>query len=92
MCPTRRAKPKAWVRIGQVGGLKIDEEELEMAWAWVHDWDLLIGTKGKDLTLEHTVHRFWALSQCQFGKVIEETKWWVFFYCLLPCKAMLSVV
>ena len=31
------------------------EEELAMAWAWLHDWDLLDDPNGKELSLD------WAL-------------------------------
>ena len=52
---------------------KLAEEELEMARAWLHDRDLLMDYNGKELPLEWALHRYWALSKCQFGDTVDES-------------------
>ena len=59
------------------------EEELEMAWAWLHDWGLLDDHNGRDLHLERALHRFRVLSKCQFGDTVDETAWHAFLCHLL---------
>ena len=43
-----------------------------MAWAWLHDQDLLKDHNGKELPLEWALCRFQALSKCQFGDTVNE--------------------
>ena len=40
------------------------EEKLEMAWAWLHDRDLMMDHNGKELPPEWALCRYWALSKC----------------------------
>ena len=40
------------------------EEKLEMAWAWLHDQDLMMDHNGKELPPEWALCRYQALSKC----------------------------
>ena len=68
------------------------ENKLETAQAWLHNWDLLIVTGNKELTLEWAVKGFWALSKHQFGKTMGKAELRPFLHRLVPCEAMLLVV
>ena len=48
------------------------KEELETAWAWLYDQDLLMDHNGKELLLERVLCRYRALSKCQFGDTVGE--------------------
>ena len=48
------------------------EEELETVWAWLHDRDLMMDDKGKELPPERALRRYRALSKCQFGDTVGE--------------------
>ena len=68
------------------------EEELEIAWAWLHEQDFLDDLNGKELPPDWEFHRFWALSKCQFGDTVGEAMKHVFLCCLLPCEDKLAAV
>ena len=48
------------------------EEELETAWAWLCDQDLMMNDNGKEFPLERALCRYQALSKCQFGDTVGE--------------------
>ena len=48
------------------------EEEMEMAWAWLHDQDLMMDYNGKEPPLKWALPRYQALSKCQFGDTVGE--------------------
>ena len=60
------------------------EEELETARAWLHDLDLTMDDNGKKLPSERALHRYRALSKCQFGDTVDEAARHVFLRRLLP--------
>ena len=68
------------------------EEELETAWAWLHDQDLLDDLNGKELPLEWAHCRFWALSKCQFEDTVNEATQHAFLCHLLPCEDKLAAI
>ena len=59
------------------------DEELEMAWTWLHYQDLLDNPNGKELPPDWALFRFWVLSKCQFGDTIGEATQCGFLCCLL---------
>ena len=60
------------------------EEEVEMAWAWLHDRDLMMDNNGKELPPERALCRYRALSKCQFGDTVDEAARHAFLCRLLP--------
>ena len=68
------------------------EEELEMAWAWLHDRDLMMDDKGKELPPEQALHRYQALSKCQFGDTVGKAARHTFLHHLLPWEDQLAAV
>ena len=68
------------------------EEELEMARAWLHDQDLMMDDNGKELPPERALHRYWALSKCQFGDTVDEAARRTFLRHLLPWEDKLAAV
>ena len=58
---------------------------------WLYNQDLLVGANGKDLPPEWAVHRFWAISKCQFGNTVGEAVQ-IFFsaWCLVRISLQLS--
>ena len=69
----------------------MDEKELEVVHAWLHDQDLLFGTDSKDLPLEWAVHMFYVLSKYQFRDTIGEAMRCTFLHLVL-CKDKLAAV
>ena len=63
-----------------------------MAWAWLRDQDLMMDYNGKELPLERALHRYWALSKCQFRDTVDEAARRVFLHCLLPWEDKLAAV
>ena len=68
------------------------EDELELAPIWLCDQDLLNGPNSKELPPEWALHRFWALSKCQFGETVGEAMWCAFLCHLLPCEDKLAAI
>ena len=71
---------------------KLAEEELEMAWGWLHDQNLMMDYNGKELPLEWALCRYRALSKCQFGDIIDEAAWCAFLHHLLPWEDKLVAI
>ena len=63
-----------------------------MAWARLHDRDLLDDHNSKELPPEWAPHRFRALSKCQFGDTVDEATWHAFLRHLLPWEDKLVAV
>ena len=57
-----------------------------MARAWLHDRDLTMDDKGKELPPEWALRRYRALSKCQFGETVGEAAKHTFLCRLLPYK------
>ena len=68
------------------------EEELETAWAWLRDRDLMIDDNGKNLPPERALCRYRALSKCQFGDTVDEAARSAFLRHLLPWEDKLAAV
>ena len=68
------------------------EEELEMAWAWLCDRDLTMDDNGKECPPEWALHRYQALSKCQFGDTVDEAAQRAFLRHLLPWKDKLAAI
>ena len=68
------------------------EEELEMAWAWLRDRDLMMDDNGKELSPEWALCRYRALSKCQFGDTVDEAARCAFLRRLLPWEDQLAAV
>ena len=68
------------------------EEELEIAWAWLHNRDLLEDPDSKELPPEQALCRFWVLSKCQFGDTVGEAIQHDFLHRLLPCEDKLAAI
>ena len=68
------------------------EEELEMAWAWLREQDLRMDYNGKELPPEWALHRYQALSKCQFGDTVYEAAQCTFLRHLLPWEDKLATV
>ena len=68
------------------------EEELEMLRAWLRDRDLTMDNTSKELPLEWALHRYRALSKCQFGDIVDEAAWRAFLCHLLPWEDKLAAV
>ena len=71
---------------------KLAEDELEMARAWLRDRDLMMDYNGKELPLEWALHRYQALSKCQFGDTVGEATWCTFLCHLLPWEDKLVAI
>ena len=71
---------------------KLAEKELEMAWAWLRDQDLMMDHNDKELPLEWALFRYRALSKCQFGDKVGEAAWRTFLHHLLPWEDKLVAV
>ena len=71
---------------------KLEDEEVETAWAWLHNQDLLDDYNGKELPPKWALYRFWALSKYQFGDTVDEATQHAFLCHLLPCKDKLVAV
>ena len=78
--------------MGPEGRVSQAEEELEMAWAWLHDRDLMMDYNGKELPPEWALCRYRALSKCQFGDTVDEAAWRTFLCHLLPWEDKLAAV
>ena len=68
------------------------EEEMEMAWAWLCNRDLMMDDNGKELPLKWALHRYWALSTCQFGDTVDEAARHTFLHRLLPWEDKLVAI
>ena len=68
------------------------EEELEMARAWLRNRDLTTDDKGKELPPEWALHRYRALSKCQFGDTVDEAARCAFLCHLLPWEDKLAAI
>ena len=68
------------------------EEELEMAWAWLRNRDLMMDDNGKELPLEQALCRYQALSKCQFGDTVGEAARRTFLCRLLPWEDQLAAI
>ena len=68
------------------------EKEVETAWAWLHDQELLDDHNNKELSPEQALCRFWALSKRQFGDTADEAVWCAFLHHLLPWEDKLAAV
>ena len=68
------------------------EEELKMAWAWLHDWHLPDNPNGKGLPPEWALCRFQVLSKCQFVDTVGEAMWFTFLHRLLPSENKLAAI
>ena len=63
-----------------------------MAWAWICDQDLTIDNNGKEIPPERALHRYRALSKCQFGDTVDEAAWHAFLRRLLPWEDKLVAI
>ena len=45
-------------------------EEVEIAWKWLYNQELLVGTNGKELPSEWVLHKFWAYLGASLGKLL----------------------
>ena len=63
-----------------------------MVRAWFHDQDLLEDHNSKELPPKWALHRFRALSKCQFGDTVDEATWRTFLHHLLPWEDKLVAV
>ena len=68
------------------------EEELETAWAWLCDRDLMMDYNGKELPPKWALHRYRALSKCKFVDTVDEAAWRTFLHHLLPWEDKLAAV
>ena len=68
------------------------EEELEMVRVWLRDRDLMMDFNGKEFPLEWALHRYQALSKCQFGDTVDEAARRNFLGGLLPWEDKLAAV
>ena len=68
------------------------EEELETARAWLRSRDLMMDDNGKELPPERALHRYQALSKCQFGDTVDEATWHAFLCHLLPWEDKLAAI
>ena len=71
---------------------KLAEEELETAQTWLYDRNLLDDYNSKELPPNRALHRFQALSKCQFEDTVDKATWHAFLRCLLPYEDKLSAV
>ena len=63
-----------------------------MAQAWLRNRDLMMDANSKELPPEQAVHRYWALSKCQFGDTVDEAAQHAFLCRLLPWEDKLATV
>ena len=68
------------------------EEELETAWAWLHDCDLTMDDDGTELPPDRALCKYQALSKCQFGDAVDEAIRRAFLHRLLPYEDKLVAV
>ena len=68
------------------------EEELETVRAWLYDRDLTMDYNAKEFPPEQALHRYRALSKCQFGDTVDEAAWRTFLRCLLPWEDKLAAI
>ena len=63
-----------------------------MARPWLHDRDLTMDYNGKELPPDWALHRYWALSKCQFGDTVGEAAQRTFLCYLLPWEDKLAAI